>query len=602
MKISQKIRFGVIGCSRVAQKGMLPALRDSEYAELAMVGSRNFEKAKEVASQFGGNEWGTYDDVLKNKNIDAVYVSLPNALHEEWTIKAIEAGKHVICEKPAAISYAAAQRMVESARKKNVRLLDGLMFQYHPQHARVRSLIDSGVLGNPIKFDGCFAYAMPDRASNAMSKELGGGSFNDQAPYPICASRMIFKEEPESVLCTMQLDLQSGVPIKSDIILYYSDNKTAFASSIFGSYYQSTYSVLGSKAHIRMGRAYAVSRDVSTKIFLDTNDAVEEMVVPPADHFRLMLDDFCAEIVKGVKSIKKYEEDLLAQARVLEAAKLSYLEGRIVRLSEITDSVVQTVHIHALPQETFKKVLLTGGSGNLGRAIVRSGLFHNILSPTHEEFDITDRTRIRSFLEANEPDAVIHAAAIVKMAQADKDLLRIETNIVGTSNLVYEIIRLNEKKNRKIRFIYISTDGVYEGTKGNYAEDDETIPYNNYGWTKLGGECAVKTLSSFCIIRTSFFDPNNIPFDTAAIDMYSSKMPVDDLPSAIKCILESTFSGVINIGDERKSHYERYRETKPSIQPRTFEDVTKTLSFNMARDASLDVSLWKKVRKLLNYE
>jgi predicted dehydrogenase len=335
VKISPKIRFGVIGCSRVAQKGMLPALRDSEYAELAMVGSRNPEKAKEVALQFSGNEWGTYDDVLKNENIDAVYVSLPNALHEEWAIKAIEAGKHVICEKPAAISYAAAKRMVACAQKKNVRLLDGLMFQYHPQHARVKSLIDSGVLGELIRFDGCFGCAMPERASNAMNEKLGGGSFNDQATYPICASRMIFGEEPESVLCKIQLDSQSRVSIKSDTVLYYSDNKIAFASSIFGSYYQSTYSVLGSKAHVRMGRAYAVPRDRETKLFLDADDFITEITIEPADHFKLMVDDFCIEIAKGIKSAKKYEENLLAQARVLEAMKKSHAETRIVHISEI---------------------------------------------------------------------------------------------------------------------------------------------------------------------------------------------------------------------------------------------------------------------------
>lgn len=596
MNASSKLRFGVIGCSRVALKGMLPALRDSELAELVIIGSRDPLKAKDVALQFGAKKWGNYDDVLNEQEIDAIYISLPNGLHEEWTLKALESKKHVICEKPAAISYDAAKRMVGAAKKNNVRLLEGFMFRFHPQHAKVKEFINDGTLGDLLKFEGCFAYAMPDRTSNAMNKELAGGTFNDQLPYPIYSSRMMFKEEPESILCNIQNDEESEVSIKAYVTLFYSGGKSAFASSIFGSYYQSSYSILGTKASIRMGRAYAVPRDMPVKVYLDENDNVQEIIIPPADHFRLMVDDFCAEVLGSTIS-KNYEEDLLAQARVLEAARISDKEKRIVKISEIDPITSKTIfQVKALPSDSFKKILLTGGSGNLGKAILRSGLFQNILAPTHAELDITKPEEIKNFFEKYKPDAVIHAAAVVKMVQTDKDPLRIETNIIGTSNIVHEVMKMKEGGNN-IRFIYISTDGVYEGVKGNYSESDETIPYNNYGWTKLGGECAVKTLPNFCIIRTSFFDPLNIPFDTAATDMFSSKMHVDDLPNAIYLLLNSNFNSIINVGDERRSHYERYKEAKPTIEPCTFEDVTKGLGFKMAKDASLNINLWKKIKK-----
>lgn len=595
---SQKVKFGVLGCSRVALKGMLPAIVDSGLAELTMIGSRDPEKAGVVAKQFGLEEWGTYEDVLRNKNIDAVYVSLPNALHEEWSVKSLRAGKHVICEKPAGISYAAAKRMVEAAKQNNVRLLEGFMFRYHPQHAKVREFIGNGTLGDLLKFEGCFAYALPERESASMSKILAGGSIHACMPYPIYTSRMIFGEEPESVICKTKIDLESGVDLKTDMMLSYSNNRSAFATSVFGSYYQSTYSVLGTKAHVRMGRAYAVPRDMQTKIFLDRDDKIEEIVIEPADHFRLMVDDFCNEVLKGNLSDKKYEEDLLNQARVLEAARLSDREKRIVKISEIdlTDSVTD-LKIKALPTNSFEKILLTGGSGNLGRAVMRSGLFPNILAPSHSELDITKPEDIKKFFEEYKPDAVIHAAAVVKMAQSDKDALRVETNVIGTANLVYEALNNKTKEgDGGIRFIYISTDGVYEGTKGNYSEDNETIPYNNYGWTKLAGECVVKALSNYCIIRTSFFDPENIPFDTAATDMFSSKMPVNELPKAILTLLFSTFKGIVNVGDEKKSHYDRYKEAKKSIKPSTFYEITKNLDFKMAKDATLNVTLWKKIK------
>ncbi len=335
MNFPPKVKFGVIGCSRVAQKGIIPALCDSSFADFGMVGSRSPEKAKEFGARFGCDSYGTYEDVIANKNIDAVYVSLPNSMHEEWSVKAMEAGKHVLCEKPAALSYASAKRMVETAKKNKVRLLEGLMFRYHPQHAKVRELIEKGILGDLLKFEGCFAYALPEKETVSMSKVLGGGSIHACMPYPVSASRMIFGEEPESVICDTRIDPESGVDLKTDMMLSYSNGKSAFATSIFGSYYQSTYSVLGTKAHVRMGRAYAVSKDIKTKFFLDANDEIEKIIIEPADHFRLMIDDFCEEISKGENGIKNYEEDLSAQARVFEAARISVKEKRVVNISEI---------------------------------------------------------------------------------------------------------------------------------------------------------------------------------------------------------------------------------------------------------------------------
>lgn len=332
---SRKVRFGILGTSRVALKGMLPAMRGSEFADLVMVGSRSFEKEKSVAEQFGVKKWGSYEDVLGSKEIDAIYISLPNALHEEWSIRALNAGKHVICEKPAAISYAAAKNMVNAAKRNNVRILEGLMFRYHPQNMKVLDLIRNGEIGEVLRFEGCFAFAMPDPASTGMNKNLGGGSFNDQFCYPIAASRMVFDAEPESVLCQIENDSMSGVSVKVHAMLVYPGGKPAFASSIFGGYYQSTYSILGTKGCVRMGRAYAVPRDMSTKVFLEKDDKTEEIIFPPSDHFRFMVEDFVREVLKGVESRKDYENDLLAEARVLEAARVSDKDGRVVKISEI---------------------------------------------------------------------------------------------------------------------------------------------------------------------------------------------------------------------------------------------------------------------------
>lgn len=342
MSSFSKIKFGVIGCSRHALKNMFPALTSSEKTELFIVGSRDLEKAKKVAEKFNCEKFGTYEDVLNNKEVQAVYISLPNSLHEEWSIKALNAGKHLICEKPAALSYDSAKKMVKAAKENSMRLLEGYMFRHHPQNLKVVGLIKAGVLGDIIRFDGCFAYDMPNKNHISMKKELGGGALYVSGGYPISVSRMIFGEEPESVFCSLKIDSESGIDTKADMVLNYSENKTAFISSAFGSYYQSTYSVLGTKAHIRMGRAYATLSGQPTKIFLDRDDKVEEIIIEPADHFQLMVHDFCEEILKDAltgsaqsENIKNYENDLLAQARILEAARVSDKEKRVVKISEI---------------------------------------------------------------------------------------------------------------------------------------------------------------------------------------------------------------------------------------------------------------------------
>jgi predicted dehydrogenase len=330
--MEEKMKFGVLGNSRVGSK-VFPAMLDSERVSLDMMGSRNSESAKEGAAKYGIETWGTYEDTLNNESLDAIYISLPNTLHEEWAIKALEAGKHVICEKPAALSYSAAKRMVAAAKKNKRRLMEGLMFRYHPQHAKVKELIENGTLGELVRFDACFGMPMQD--GNMINKELGGGSLNYMAPYPIYASRMIFGEEPRNIFCKMKLDNERGVDTRADMLMEYSNGKIAFASTILNSYFQSTYSVLGSKANIRMSRAYAVPRDMGTEIFLDSDDRTEKISIAATDQFRIMLDTFCGEVLKGEGSAEDYEGDLLAQARVLEAARFSASEGRTVDISEI---------------------------------------------------------------------------------------------------------------------------------------------------------------------------------------------------------------------------------------------------------------------------
>ncbi len=246
-----------------------------------------------------------------------------------------------------------------------------------------------------------------------------------------------------------------------------------------------------------------------------------------------------------------------------------------------------------------KSILVTGATGKLGLALVTHvrKLPHFLYTPGRSELDITNVSQVESWVRSHNFDTVIHTAAMARMSECEKHSDQaVKTNIVGTSNLVITVIQKEEEIKKNIRFIHISTDGVYDGMRGNYKEDDETLPYNFYGWTKLGAECAVRLLKNHCIIRGSFFDPENIPFQSSAVDAFSSKLPIAKFVEAILFLVEDSFCGVINIGDKKQSDYERYRMYKKNLDPCNLKDILKGVSFNMAQDASLNCSKWQKIR------
>lgn len=246
----------------------------------------------------------------------------------------------------------------------------------------------------------------------------------------------------------------------------------------------------------------------------------------------------------------------------------------------------------------YGKVLLTGGSGTLGKHVVSSGYFKGLLAPTHREMDITDAGSVERFFSKNKFDAVIHCAAMARVSQCEQDPQgAIKANSMGTANLVAAAMKKEARTGKKIRFVHISTDGVYQSTKGNYSEHDEAVPYNTYGWTKLAGESAASTMVNFCIIRTRFFDPSAIKYDTYATDSHSSMITVNELARAIAIMLGSSFVGTINIGGERKSDYDALKKHKPSIKPCRFRDIQGKVQFRLSKDASMNTSLWNRIEK-----
>ena len=243
----------------------------------------------------------------------------------------------------------------------------------------------------------------------------------------------------------------------------------------------------------------------------------------------------------------------------------------------------------------YRKVLLTGASGKLGQAIQSSQSFPGFLTFSLDSFELTKPETIDSIFFGYDFDAVIHCAALARMSECEKNpQLAITTNIIGTANLVNAVLAKEQRSAKSIRFIQISTDGVYAGTNGNYSEQSATIPYNKYGWTKLGAECAVNLLNNFCIIRTSFFDPQDIRFAESATDSYSSKLPILELVENIAIMLNNEFVGTVNIGGPKLADFDRYLPFKPELKPCKYQDIQAQVGFQLAQDSSLDYTVFSK--------
>ena len=336
------LKFGIIGCSRIARKSVIPAILKSEFAELEIIGSRTIEKSEKFSSEFNCRKNGTYDDVIFDDSINAVYISTPIGTHAELAMKAASAGKHVYCEKSSTDSFTSAKEMVECSKNNNVRMMEGFMFRFHPQHQKVQELINNKKIGNIDSFNGSFGFPSFPEGDIRYNKELGGGFLNDSGCYPICASRMIFDEEPLSVFYHNSIDSKTGVDIKGTSILTYKNNKTASITYANGNYYQAKYEVWGSEGVISLDRAYSVPSDFITKINLQYNientwegRKNEIIKVKPADHFLKMIDIFCMEIAGKKKSPFNFEEELLNQAKVMTAHRLSNSNHKEIWLSEI---------------------------------------------------------------------------------------------------------------------------------------------------------------------------------------------------------------------------------------------------------------------------
>ena len=207
-----KVRWGVLGTAKIAVKKVIPGMQKSEWSEVTAIASRDRSKAEDAARALGiAKAYGSYEELLADPQIDAIYNPLPNQLHVPWSIKAAEAGKHVLCEKPLSLTVAEARQLLAARDRAKVKIGEAFMVRTHPQWLRVRELVASGRIGQLRAATGFFSYFNNDPANIRNIPEYGGGAVMDIGCYPINTSRFIFGEEPSRVMGLVERDPQMKV-------------------------------------------------------------------------------------------------------------------------------------------------------------------------------------------------------------------------------------------------------------------------------------------------------------------------------------------------------------------------------------------------------
>jgi len=223
------VRWGILSTAKIATEKVIPGMRRARRTEVVAVASRNLDAGRRVAAELGiPTAYGSYAELLADPAIDAVYIPLPNHLHAEWTIEAARAGKHILCEKPLALTAADGERMVQAAETAGVVLMEAFMYRHHPSWTAVREIVASGRIGQLAAIQSWFSYFNDDRTNIRNIAEFGGGALYDIGCYTINLSRMLFGGEPTRVLSALRRDPTDHTDVLTSAILEFESGIASF--------------------------------------------------------------------------------------------------------------------------------------------------------------------------------------------------------------------------------------------------------------------------------------------------------------------------------------------------------------------------------------
>jgi predicted dehydrogenase len=320
--MSKKIRWGVLSTASIGVRKVLPAMQKGEYSSVVAIASRNLGKAKDTAAKLGiPTAYGSYEELIADPHVDAIYNPLPNQLHVRWTIKAAEAGKHVLCEKPISLTAAEAESLLRVRERTSVKIGEAFMIRSHPQWLRTKALIDEGRIGELRCVMGCFSYFNVDPANIRNHVESGGGALYDIGCYCIQASRYAFGAEPIRVVGCIDRDPKMRTDRLTSAILEFQGGQAIFTCGTQLVPYPRVQ-FLGTRGRIEIEIPFNAPIDRPTRIVVDGGDlfgadrVTEEF--PICDQYTLQGDQFSKAILEDTEVPVPLEE-AIRNMKVIEA-------------------------------------------------------------------------------------------------------------------------------------------------------------------------------------------------------------------------------------------------------------------------------------------
>jgi predicted dehydrogenase len=330
--VSRKVRWGVLGAAKIAVEKVIPAMQRGEWSEVAAIASRDLGKAERAARRLGvPTAYGSYEELLADASIEAIYNPLPNHLHVPWTIKAAEAGKHVLCEKPIGLNLAEAAQLFAVRDRTGVKIQEAFMVRTHPQWLGTLGLIRQGRIGELRTIAGFFSYFNRDEQNIRNKAEAGGGALLDIGCYPVTISRFIFGEEPRRVTALIERDPALGIDRLASAVLDFPSGPSTFTcgTQLVPDQRMQFY---GTRGRIEVLIPFNAPPDRPMRILIDDGSdlygrSAEVMKAPACDQYTVQGDLFSRAIRENTSQPIPLE-DAINNMAVIEALFRSAETGR----------------------------------------------------------------------------------------------------------------------------------------------------------------------------------------------------------------------------------------------------------------------------------
>lgn len=296
----QALRWGILGTASIATRRLIPAMHASIRNEVVAIGSRDVARARSVATEFGiARAFGSYDDVLACDIVDAVYIPLPNHLHLEWSLRAIEAGKHVLCEKPIGLNAAEARTLQAAAEARpELTVMEAFMYRCHPRWQRIHEMVRSGMIGGIGNVHTLFTYDNRDPQNIRNNAEMGGGAWLDIGCYGVSVARYLFGTEPYIVRGTTEIDSAFGTDHLTTAVLGFGTGTATVTCATQLAGHQAV-TIHGSLGRIEVPLPFNPPGGEATSILLYRDGSVQETVIDPCDQFAEEVDQFAGTVLGG---------------------------------------------------------------------------------------------------------------------------------------------------------------------------------------------------------------------------------------------------------------------------------------------------------------